>query len=64
MKAKLKSQTKDSSVSIGTNPWDGTTTINGISYEPDKEYEITKDIFKTGLFTEVKAKTKKDKKNE
>ena len=62
MKAKVKIQKTDDGVIIGQNAWDGTVTINGKSYQPGKEYEITKELFKSGQFVEIKAK--KGKNNE
>lgn len=56
MKAKLKPSEKDTSVVIGANPWDGTVTIDGKSYEPGKEYDVSKKVFDTGQFTEIKPK--------
>ena len=53
MKAKVKEKKTDDGVIIGQNAWDGTITINGVSYEPGKVYEITKELFDTGLFTKV-----------
>jgi hypothetical protein len=64
MKAKLKSQAKDSSVSIGANAWDGTVEISGRHFEPGKEYEINKYEFETGLFEMTSAPKKKGKKDE
>ena len=56
MKAKVKEKKTEDGVIIGQNAWDGTITINGVSYEPGKEYEITKELFKTGQFVEIKSK--------
>jgi hypothetical protein len=65
MKAKLKTQTPENGVIIGANSWDGTVTINGKSYQPGREYEITKYELETGLFDLIEApKPKRKKKNE
>lgn len=56
MKAKLKRLKKDTCNVIGAPREDGTVTIDGTTYEQNKPYTITKELYETGLFTQIKEK--------
>lgn len=56
MKAKLKKPKPSKAVCIGAPEWDGTVRINDRVFEQGKQYEVSKEEFESGCFTQIKEK--------